>query len=162
MAILRPGGLLEERLTESVIGAFYHVHRTLGFGFLEHVYAAALAMELRNRGHRVDRELGVTIWYEGVEIAHQRVDMVVDGKLILEIKAVERLHPDALRQLRNYLRATNIEVGLLLHFGRAASFYRAVYENARKTRPGALDREGKPASTQGTADSADQAEFTET
>lgn len=124
--------LLEEALSGSVIGAFYAVHRGLGFGFVEYVYAAALELELLDRGHRVAREFGVAVRYRGVEIAQQRLDMVVDDKLVVEIKSGERLHHDAKRQLYNYLRATNLEVGLLLHFGRSARFHRVVHDNATK------------------------------
>jgi GxxExxY protein len=126
--------LIEEDLTRSVIGAFYAVHRALGFGFLEHVHAAALERELLHRGHRVGRELNVLVQYAGADIAHQRLDMVVDDKVVLEIKSTEHLHRDAKRQLYNYLRATKFEVGLLLHFGRSAKFYRVICtdrENAR-------------------------------
>jgi GxxExxY protein len=118
--------LVEEQLTHSVIGGFYAVHRELGFGFLEHVHAAALEYELLQRGHRVSREFDVTIRYAGLDIAHQRLDMLVDDKLVVEIKSTERLHPDAKRQLHNYLRATSLDVGLLLHFGRSARFHRVV------------------------------------
>jgi GxxExxY protein len=118
--------LIEEALTHSVIGAFFAVHRNLGFGFLEHVHASALEFELLHRGHRVAREFDLTIQYAGVEIAHQRLDMVVDDKVIVEIKSTERLHRDAKRQLYNYLRATRLEIGLLLHFGRVANFYRVI------------------------------------
>jgi GxxExxY protein len=135
MPIRRPGGLLDERLSHSVIGAFFAVHRTLGFGFLEQVYAPALELELRERGHRVAREAGVVIRYAGVEIAHQRLDMIVDEKLIVEIKATEKLHADATRQLYNYLRATNLEIGLLLHFGREPNVHRVFFQNSLKRRP---------------------------
>jgi GxxExxY protein len=118
--------LIEKELTSSVIGAFFAVHRALGFGFLEHVHAAALERELLRRGHRVDREINVLIQYDGADIAHQRLDMVVDDKLVIEIKSTEHLHRDAKRQLYNYLRATKFEVGLLLHFGRSANFYRVI------------------------------------
>jgi GxxExxY protein len=118
--------LLEEALTGSVIGAFYEVHRGLCFGFVEPIHAAALELELRSRGHAVAREFGVNVYYRGVAIAQQRLDMVVDEKLVVEIKSTERLHRDAKRQLYNYLRATNLEVGLLLHFGRSANFCRIV------------------------------------
>src|SRR4051812_46300462 len=127
MPIRRPGGLSEEKLSRSVIGAFLTVHRKLGFGFLERIYSPALELELLDRGHRVAREAGVVIRYAGVEIAHQRIDMIVDEKLIVEIKATEKLHPDATRQLRNYLRATNLEIGLLLHFGRNPRVHRCFY-----------------------------------
>src|SRR6185436_1506567 len=111
MTIHRPGGLVEQDLSHSVIGAFYKVHRTLGFGFLEEVYKAALDVELRRRGHVVQREVWVEIVYEGVPIAQNRIDIIVDHRLIVEVKASERLHKDAVRQLFNYLRATDLEVG---------------------------------------------------
>jgi len=114
-------GLPEEDLTHSIIGAFLKVHTTLGFGFLEGVYAAAMQVELNGRKHHVEREICAVVRYGGVAIARQRLDMVVDGKVI---KATETLHRGALRQLHNYLRATDLGVGLFLHFGRAAHFYR--------------------------------------
>ena len=134
MTIRRPDGLLEERLSYSVIGAFFAVHRQLGFGFLESVYSRALEAELRERRHRVSREFAAAVHYSGLEIAHQRLDMVVDEKLVVEIKATDRLHPDGCRQLFNYLRATSLEVGLLLHFGRSADFYRVICQNHLKPR----------------------------
>lgn len=126
MAIRRDGGLLAEETTNAVIGAFYRVYNALGFGFLESVYAAALAVELDRRNRRVFREYSVVIAYEGVEIARQRLDMVVDECVVIEIKASEHLHKDAGRQLYNYLRATNLNVGLVLHFGREPKFYRVI------------------------------------
>jgi GxxExxY protein len=131
MTIRRPGGLIEEELTSSIIGAFFAVHRHLGFGFLEQIYASALEIELRERGHDVARQFGAIVRYKGIEIAYQRLDMIVDNKVIVEIKSTEKLHRDAARQLFNYLRATTFEVGLLLHFGRDANFSRVVYETAR-------------------------------
>ncbi len=126
--------LIEEDLSRSVIGAFFSVHRALGFGFLEHVHAAALERELLHRGHRVDREVNVLVQYDGADIAHQRLDMVVDDKAVLEIKSTEHLHRDAKRHLYNYLRATRFEVGLLLHFGRSANFYRVICTNGENAR----------------------------
>lgn len=130
MTTARPGGLLEEELTRSVIGAFFRVHRALGFGFLEQVYRSAMELELRNRGHLVAREVSIIVRYEGVPIAHHKLDMVVDDRIVVEIKATERLYPDASRQLFNYLRASTLEVGLLLHFGREAKFERTVSTNS--------------------------------
>jgi GxxExxY protein len=118
--------LLEEELTHSVIGAFYDAYNTLGYGFLEHVYELALERELKARGHQVDTQLAVTIMYKGEALTHQRMDMVVDHKLIVELKATDVLPAIATRQLFNYLRATNIEVGLLLHFGPKPAFYREI------------------------------------
>ncbi|MFN2564747.1 MAG: GxxExxY protein [Gemmatimonadaceae bacterium] len=118
------GFLIEERRTHSIIGAFFDVYNTLGFGFLEHVYVLALERELLTRGHRVARELSVRVMYKGEELCTQRLDMVVDDKVVVETKSTFDLHPSAQRQLYSYLRASNLEVGLLLHFGREAKFYR--------------------------------------
>lgn len=124
--------LLEEELTKSIIGGFYTVYRVLGFGFLEHVYAAVLEKELSNRGHKVAREVLVPIYYFGELAAYQRLDILVDDRVIVELKASERLHPIAERQLYNYLRCTNLEVGLLLHFGHEPKFYRVVHTRRNK------------------------------
>jgi GxxExxY protein len=129
----RAGGeLLEEALTRSVIGAFFEVHKELGFGFREHLYALALERDLIAKGHRVAREVAVTVSYRGAPLAWQTLDMIVDERLVLEFKASERLHPDAELQLFGYLRATRLEVGLVLHFGRHAKFHRVVCQNAFK------------------------------
>ncbi|MGQ0649348.1 MAG: GxxExxY protein [Gemmatimonadaceae bacterium] len=122
----RPEGLLEKELTGSVIGAFFDAYNTLGFGFLEHLYALALERELLDRGHRVGREVSVSIHYKGAVLTSQRLDMVVDERLIVETKATQTLPPLAAPQLHNYLRATNLTVGLLLHFGPEPKFYRLV------------------------------------
>lgn len=109
--------LHEEDLTYSVIGAAFEVYNALGYGFLEHIYVKALERELRDRGHRVSREYAAMVFYKGEELASQRLDLVVDEKLIVEAKATQRLAHEAPRQLFNYLRATSFQVGLLLHFG---------------------------------------------
>jgi GxxExxY protein len=128
----RGAGLVEEGLTHSVIRAFYDVHRELGFGFREYLYALALERELVAKGHRVDREVGVIVYYRGEPLAWQTLDMIVDEKLVLEVKAAERLHPNARRQLFSYLCATRLEIGLLLHFGREPKFQRVICENRFK------------------------------
>ena len=122
--------LIAEKLTHSVIGAFYDMYNTLGFGFLGHVYIRALELELLARGHRVRREVGVSVVYKGQEIAIQRLDLLVDDILVVETKATYELHKAAPRQLYNYLRATNLEVGLLFHFGPEPKFYRFIAPNA--------------------------------
>src|SRR6185436_4623650 len=104
--------LIEEACTSSIIAAFYEVYNEIGFGFLEHVYAAALERELRARGHQVGREVPVTVYYKGDEVAHQRLDILVDGKVVVEIKSTYELHKAAPRQVYSYLRATKLEVGL--------------------------------------------------
>ena len=118
--------VVDERLTGSVIGAYYAVYNALGFGFLEHIYVMALERELRARRHRVAREVGVTISYKGEPLAVQRIDMIVDGRLVVETKSTRELHKSAQRQLFNYLRATELHVGLLLHFGPEPRFFRQI------------------------------------
>ena len=124
--------LIDEKLTKSVIGAFFEVYNTLGFGFLEHIYVMALERELRARNHEVAREVGIRVLYKGEELGTQRIDMLIDHKLVIETKSTLQLHPAATRQVYNYLRATNIEVGLLLHFGPEPKFYRQVLSNKNK------------------------------
>jgi GxxExxY protein len=104
-------------LTSSVIGAFFEVYNLLGYGFLEHVYSAALELELLDRGHSVGREVSVAISYKRREIARQRLDMIVDNVIVVEIKAGAALPPGSLRQIFSYLRGTNLAIGLLFHFG---------------------------------------------
>ncbi len=114
--------LFEQELTHSVIGAFYEVYNHLGFGFLEHLYVLAMQHELSARGHAVAREVRVPVMYKGTELGIQRLDMVVDEKLVVEIKSMPHLPRNAGRQVYNYLRASELEVGILLHFGREARF----------------------------------------
>jgi GxxExxY protein len=132
-------GLADEALTHSIIAAFFEVYNTLGYGFLEAVYAEALARELRRRGHRVEREVPIKVWFKGQLIARQRVDMLIDDKVIVEIKAGLALPQTGSRQLYNYLRATEKEVGLLLHFGPEPRFYREYCANSRKDLSDASD-----------------------
>ena len=127
--------LVEERLTHAVIGAFFEVYNTLGFGFLEHVYVMALERELRDRGHTVAREVAVRIMYKNEHLSTQRLDMIIDDRLVVETKSTHQLHSAAIRQLFNYLRGTNLEVGLLLHFGPEPKFYRQIRKNVQRNAP---------------------------
>ncbi len=122
--------LIEEDLTYSVIGAFFEVYNILGFGFLEHVYVKAMECELRARGHRVGREMSVAVYNKGHELCWQRLDMVIDDRLLVEIKSTQALHRLAPRQVYNYLKATKLELGLLLHFGREPAYYRLFSRNS--------------------------------
>ena len=122
--------LLEEALTRSVIGAFFEVYNTLGYGFLEHLYVTALERELIGPGHAVARQVCIRVFYKEHDLGDQRLDMIVDQKLVVEVKSTQALHRRAPRQVYNYLRATNLEVGLLLHFGPEPSFYRLISRNS--------------------------------
>ena len=100
------------------------MYNGLGFGFLETHYATALERELRAAGHSVAREYAVRLFFKGEELGFHRLDLVVDQSVVVEIKSTLALHPVSRRQLYNYLRATNLEVGLLLHFGPEPRFMR--------------------------------------
>lgn len=125
----------EEKLSYGVIGAFYEVYNTLGFGLSEYLYVVALEQELLERGYKVAREVGVDVWYKGRIIGHQRIDMIVNNTLVVEAKTTERLHRSASYQLYNYLRATTLEVGLLFHFGPQPQFHRLICRNTKKNHP---------------------------
>jgi GxxExxY protein len=126
--------LLHGDITSSIIDSFFEAHHELGFGFREYLYSRALERLLIAKGHKVQREAPVTVYFRGEPLAYERIDMVVDGAVIIEIKAREPLDPDAQSQLFAGLAATNLEVGLVLHFGKKARFYRVFFENRFKQR----------------------------
>jgi GxxExxY protein len=130
VALMKPrstGELIEGTRSHSIIGAFYDVYKKLGFGFVEHVYAAALEHELIKRGHKVGREVVVPVHYDGIIIAYQRLDLLVDDRIIVELKVFDRYAAACERQLYNYLRCTNLELGLLLYFTEQPKFRRIVH-----------------------------------
>jgi GxxExxY protein len=138
--------LLEWDLTGEIIGAFYNVYNELGFGFLESIYRRALATECRLRRLRVIEEAPVEVVYKGVEVGLFRVDLIVANRVIVEVKSTAQLGPTDKRQVVNYLRATSLEVGLLLHFGPDASFHRFADHNTfPRERPNLLARGEDPA-----------------
>ncbi len=122
----------QEEVTGRVIGAFYTVYNELGYGFLESVYEEALAIALEDEGLKAARQVGVPVWYRGQQVGDFRADVVVENSVILELKAVRALDPSHESQLLNYLRATTIEVGLLLNFGPRPEFKRLAFDNSRK------------------------------
>lgn len=124
--------LADATLTHSIIWAFFEVYNTLGYGLLERIYKLALERELVGLGHAVGREVGVIVMYKGIELAEQRIDMLVDERVIVEVKATANLPIGAERQLYNYLRATRLQVGLLLHFGLEPQFQRVYNEQGRR------------------------------
>jgi GxxExxY protein len=118
--------LIEKELTGSIIGAFYYVYNQLGYGFLEKIYAEALARKLMKSGHRVQREVWLPIYCDYEQVGLQRIDMLVEGKVIVENKSTYHLSEADHRQLLSYLTASEVQVGLLLHFGPKPDFYRVV------------------------------------
>jgi GxxExxY protein len=119
-------------LTEKIIGGFYQVYNHLGYGFSEKVYENALALVLRKMGLEIEQQKPVAVFFEGQVVGEYFVDLLVNGVVILELKACKQLSEDHEAQLLNYLKATSIEVGLLLNFGLKPQHVRKVYDNIRK------------------------------
>jgi GxxExxY protein len=117
-----------------VLAAFFTVYRELGYGFLEAVYVNALYVELTKCGIDVKREVLTEVLYAGVSVGTYRIDVLVAGRIMIEVKSTKTLSDADERQLLNYLKATNIEVGFLLHFGPEPRFRRRILTNDRKWR----------------------------
>ena len=120
-----------QELTREIIKAAQNVHNSLGNGFLEKVYHNAMVLELRKMGLEVAYEKPISVYYDGQTIGEYFADIVVADKVILEIKAVQAVNAVHEAQLVNYLKATNIEVGLLLNFGKSLEVKRKIFETAR-------------------------------
>jgi GxxExxY protein len=119
-------------LTRKIIGAFYTVYNTLGYGFLEKVYENALAIELRNLDLSVEQQKPITVYYASQPVGEYFADIVVNNVVILELKAMKQLTVEHEAQLLNYLKAKSLEVGLLFNFGPQPEFKRKAYTNTRK------------------------------
>lgn len=124
--------LLHEDLTDSIIKTFFDVYNELGYGFLEKVYQNSLFIELKNRGFKVEAQKQIKVYYKNVAVGQYYADLVVNDLIILELKAAEGIIKEFEFQLINYLKANEIEVGLLLNFGMKPDFRRKVFENSRK------------------------------
>src|SRR5690242_1213089 len=121
------GELLEAERVHSIVAAFFIVYNYFGGGGLcESAYTGALEHELTAKGHRVEREVMAAVYYKGKLVARQRLDMVVDDRVIVECKANDQLPASAASQIIGYLRATTFQVGVLLHFGPHPTFRRFV------------------------------------
>ena len=114
--------------TQKIIGAAYEVHALLGQGFMEKVYENAMALELRKAGLTVQQQQPVTVRYKGEVVGEYLADLVVEGIVIVELKAVTELEKVHEVQLVNYLRATGLEVGLLINFGKSVTVKRKVFD----------------------------------
>jgi GxxExxY protein len=124
--------MLHEEITGKIIKAFYTVYNTLGYGFLEKVYENALKIELRRMDLKVESQKNIKVHYTGYEVGDYFADLVVNDLIILELKAAEAICPEHEAQLVNYLKATGIEVGLLLNFGKEAQYVRKIFTNKNK------------------------------
>ncbi len=119
-------------ITEKIIGAFYKVYNDLGYGFSEKVYENALAIELNHLGLIAEHQYPISVYYGGQIVGEYFADILVNKLVILELKAVRELLNEHEAQLLNYLKATPMEVGLILNFGPTAVYKRKVFNNERK------------------------------
>lgn len=116
----------EDLLTEKIIQCIIKVHQTLGPGFLESVYRRAMLIELIKQKLRVETEKEIVIYYEGEEIGRHRLDILVEGRVIVELKTVEELSKAHYAQVRSYLKATGLNVCILVNFAKEKADFRRV------------------------------------
>lgn len=119
-------------LSEKIIKVFYQVHTELGYGFSEKVYQKAFGLALRESSLKVDEQIPIHVYYHGQSVGEFYADMLINDLILLELKSVESIIDEHEAQLLNYLKATKIEVGYVLNFGKSATFKRKVFDNDRK------------------------------
>jgi GxxExxY protein len=124
--------MLHEDITEKIIVAFFMVYNILGYGFLEKVYENSLIIKLKQLGFSVEKQKNIKVYFEEHIVGEYFADLIINKKVIIEIKAVEKLCDEHKFQLMNYLKATNMEVGLLSNFGKKPEFKRVIFTNKRK------------------------------
>lgn len=126
------GNLKHGDITERIIRVFFDVYNELGYGFLEAVYSAAMRHALNEAGLDVESELSIPVNFRGRVIGEYRADLIVGGRVLVELKAARALEPSHEAQVLNYLKATRFEVGLLLNFGPQPTVRRFILDNDRK------------------------------
>jgi len=126
------GKYFHKELTDKIIKSFYDVYNELGFGFLENVYQNALYFELKNNQLKVEPQRPIEVYYKNQLVGNYKADLIVNETVILELKATEYLVEEHEFQLINYLKATNMEIGLLLNFGKKPEIRRKIFTNDRK------------------------------
>ena len=124
--------MLHEELSGKILNAFFTVYNFLGHGFLEKVYENALMIELNKRGIDAQQQQRIEVYYDGYEVGEYYADILVQDRVILELKAADAVAPEHEAQLINYLKATDIELGLLLNFGPKPQFVRRILTNDYK------------------------------
>ena len=124
--------LLHEQITDKVIKSYYKVYNTLGYGFLEKVYENALAIELKKNGLDVKCQYPISVKYENEVVGEYFADIIVNDIVVIELKATKEISEENECQLINYLKATRIELGLLLNFGKDAEYRRKIFMNKYK------------------------------
>jgi len=133
MIMMNADNFIHSNITETVIKAFFKVYNVLGYGFLEKVYERALAHEIRKSNLKVTTQFPLEVYYDNQKMGIYFADLLVEDMLIVELKAAENLATEHEAQLINYLKASNLEVGLLLNFGKKPQCKRKVFTNDRKS-----------------------------
>ncbi len=124
--------LLHKTITDAVLKIYFDVYNQLGSGFLEKVYQNAMYFELKNKGFKVEAQKQIKVYFRKQLVGEYYADLIVEDKIIVELKATELLMNAHVAQTLNYLKATEIEVGLLLNFGEEPEFKSMIYTNNRK------------------------------
>jgi GxxExxY protein len=125
-------GLIHGDLTHRLIGIFFNLYNEIGHGFLESVYEQAFSVVLAKNNIFFQRQVAIPVWFHSQKIGEFRADLLVDGKVLIELKTRRDIDLAWEKQLLNYVRATEVEVGLLFNFGPTAQFRRYVFENSKK------------------------------
>ncbi len=133
MEPIKENNLLHKEITDIILKCYYNVYNALGYGFLEKVYNNAMFNELIEAGLNCEKQKPIKVFYKDKIVGDYFADIVVNDKVIIELKACEALCEPHEMQLINYLRATDIEVGLLLNFGKKPEFKRKIFTNDRKS-----------------------------
>ena len=128
-----PENYLHSELTSEIIRTFYKVYNTLGYGFLEKVYQNALIIELERSGIKCSSSFAIDVFYEDIKVGYFVADIVAKNLVIIEVKSVDSIGEEHEAQLLNYLKATKIEVGLIVNFGKKLQFKRKVFSSNYKT-----------------------------
>ncbi len=124
--------ILHKKITDGILKAYYDVYNQLGYGFLEKVYQNAMYFELKSQGFKVEAQKQIKVYFKNQLVGEYYADLLIEDKVIVELKACEVLMNVHVAQIMNYLKATASEVGLLLNFGEEPEFKRIIYTNDRK------------------------------
>lgn len=124
--------LLYKSITDAILKVYYEVYNELGYGFLEKVYQNAMYFELKSLGYKVEAQKQIKVYFKKQLVGEYYSDLLVEDKVIVELKATELIMNVHVAQIMNYLKATPIEVGMLLNFGEEPEFKRIIYTNDRK------------------------------
>ena len=129
---MKKSPIVEKVLSYQIVNAAFEVHNHLGPGFLEAIYEAAMVLELEARGHKVESQVRVPVYYRAQKIGEHVLDLLVDQKIILELKAVAEIAPIHQQQALSYLKATGLELAIVINFGASSVKYKRVANTNKK------------------------------